>query len=56
MLAWPEIAGAMTRRTGSAQTGKDAVRLLRNQPWFDNIALDTPLAREHRSLAKWGRY
>ena len=44
MLAWPEIAGAIARRTGDNELATAAVAFLNRQTWLEYVPLDEPLA------------
>jgi len=45
VLAWPEIAGAIARRTGDNELAKAAVAFLNRQAWLEYVPLGEPLAR-----------
>lgn len=51
VLAWPEVAGAIARRTGSARDGHDAVKIIRALRWIDSIPMDASLAHEAAEIA-----
>jgi predicted nucleic acid-binding protein len=50
-LALPEVAGAIARRTGSAELGREAARRMRRTPGLRLVALDGDLAAEAADLA-----
>lgn len=45
VLAWPEIAGAIARRTGDNELARNAIAFLNKQAWLEYVPLDEPLAR-----------
>ena len=51
VLAWPEVAGAIARRTGASQDGHDAVDIIRALRWIESIPMDSALADEAMRLA-----
>jgi predicted nucleic acid-binding protein len=51
VLAWPEVAGAIARRTGSAEAAIAAVRLLQERRWIEAVAIDSALGRAAATLA-----
>ena len=51
VLAWPEVAGAIARRTGNADDGHDAVAIIRGLRWIESVPLDPSLAHEAAILA-----
>ncbi len=51
VLAWPEIAGAIARRTGDNELAKAAVAFLNRQAWLEYVPLDEPLARYAIAIA-----
>lgn len=51
VLAWPEIAGAVARRTGDHRLGGTAIAFLNKQAWLEAVPLDEPLARQAAALA-----
>ncbi|MDP2795327.1 MAG: type II toxin-antitoxin system VapC family toxin [Sulfurisoma sp.] len=51
VLAWPEVAGAIARRTGAAEDGHDAVDIIRALRWIESIPMDPSLAHEAAKIA-----
>ena len=51
LLAWAEIAGAVSRRTGDAHKGLQTAHTLATQTWVEGIPLDESLAHESVRLA-----
>ena len=51
VLAWPEVAGAIARRTGAARDGHDAVDILRALRWIESIPMDQSLAYQAAKIA-----
>lgn len=51
VLAWPEVAGAIARRTGEARNGHDAVEIIRALRWIESIPMDLSLAHEAAEIA-----
>ena len=51
VLAWPEVAGAIARRTGVAANGHNAVSIIRALRWIESIPLDQSLAHEATQIA-----
>lgn len=51
LLAWPEIAGAVARRTGDPDRGMRAAELIIAQAWVKGVSLDASLASESMRLA-----
>jgi predicted nucleic acid-binding protein len=51
VLAWPEVAGAIARRTGATEDGLDAVGIIRTLRWIDSIPMDESLAHEATKIA-----
>jgi predicted nucleic acid-binding protein len=51
LLAWPEIAGAVARRTGDADRGLKAAGMIIAQVWVRGVPLDASLASESMRLA-----
>ena len=51
VLAWPEVAGAIARRTGVAENGHDAVGIIRGLRLIESIPMDPSLAHEAAQLA-----
>jgi len=51
LLAWIEIAGAVSRRTGDTHKGLRAAHTLASQTWIEGVALDALLAHESTRLA-----
>lgn len=51
VLAWPEVAGAIARRTGSAKDGQDAVDIIRALRWIESIPMDHSLAHKAAKIA-----
>lgn len=51
VLAWPEVAGAIARRTGAAEDGHDAVDIIRALRWIESIPMDASLAHEAAKIA-----
>lgn len=50
-LVWPEIAGALARRTGDAQLGMKVATDIASKPWIESMAVDVPIAGEAMRLA-----
>jgi predicted nucleic acid-binding protein len=50
-LALPEVAGAVARRTGSAELGREAARRMLRTPGLRLVALDGNLGEEAADLA-----
>lgn len=50
-LVWPEIAGAVARRTGDAQLGAKVATDIASKPWIESMAVDAPIADEAMRLA-----
>lgn len=51
VLAWPEVAGAIARRTGAAENGHAAVGIIRALRWIESIPMDQSLAYEATQIA-----
>jgi predicted nucleic acid-binding protein len=51
VLAWPEVAGAIARRTGTAKDGQDAVDIIRALRWIESVPMDQSLAHEAAKIA-----
>lgn len=54
VLAWPEVAGAIARRTGrtgAAENGLDAVNIIRALRWIESVPMDPSLAHEAAKIA-----
>ena len=51
VLAWPEVAGALARRTGNPEDGREAVDIIRALPWIESIPLDQSLVHEAAKIA-----
>ncbi|MFA7270195.1 MAG: type II toxin-antitoxin system VapC family toxin [Sterolibacterium sp.] len=51
VLAWPEVAGAIARRTGTARDGQDAVDIIRALRWIESVPMDQSLAHEAVKIA-----
>jgi len=51
VLAWPEIAGAVARRTGVAENGGNAVNAIRAVRWIESVAIDPSLAETATRIA-----
>ena len=51
VLAWPEVAGAIARRTGAAEDGYAAVNIIRALRWIESIPMDNSLAQEAAKIA-----
>ncbi|MEP7073371.1 MAG: PIN domain-containing protein, partial [Nitrosospira sp.] len=51
VLAWPEIAGAIARRTGGGEWAKAAIAFLNRQAWLEYVSLDEALARRAIAIA-----
>lgn len=51
-LAFPEVAGAIKRRTGSTRGADRVVRQLRRTPRLQIVALDLPRANDAAQLAR----
>ncbi|MDP2821472.1 MAG: type II toxin-antitoxin system VapC family toxin [Sulfuritalea sp.] len=51
VLAWPEVAGAIARRTGAAEDGHDAIDIIRALRWIESIPMDQSLAHEAAKIA-----
>jgi predicted nucleic acid-binding protein len=51
LLAWPEIAGAVARRTSDTDRGLKAAELIIAQAWVKGVPLDASLASESIRLA-----
>ncbi|MBI5791090.1 MAG: type II toxin-antitoxin system VapC family toxin [Rhodocyclales bacterium] len=51
VLAWPEVAGAIARRTGNAEDGHDAVAIIRALRLIESIPMDQSLAYEATQVA-----
>lgn len=51
VLAWPEVAGAITRRTGATSDGQDAVDIIRALRWIESVPMDQSLAHEAVKIA-----
>ncbi|WP_310450342.1 type II toxin-antitoxin system VapC family toxin [Sulfuritalea sp.] len=51
VLAWPEVAGAIARRTGVAANGHDAVSIIRALRLIESIPMDQSLAHEAAKIA-----
>lgn len=51
VLALPEIAGAIARRTGDNELAVAAVAFLRKQTWLEFVLIDEPLARGATDIA-----
>jgi len=51
VLAWPEVAGAIARRTGVAENGHDAVDIIRGLRWIESVPMDQSLAHEAAKIA-----
>ena len=50
-LVWPEISGAVARRTGDPERGIKLARFLAAQNWITSFPLDSKLARESMRIA-----
>lgn len=50
-LVWPEISGAVSRRTGDTERGIKVARFLVAQHWITSFALDAMLAHESMRVA-----
>lgn len=50
-LVWPEISGAVSRRTGDSEKGIKLARFLAAQNWITSFPLDSTLARESMRIA-----
>ena len=51
VLAWPEIAGAIARRTGDGNLARAAVAFLNRQAWLETVTVDEALARRASVVA-----
>ena len=51
MLAWPEIAGAIARRTGNNKLATAAIAFLNRQIWLEYVPVDELLARHSITIA-----
>lgn len=51
LLVWPEIAGAVARRTGDADRGMQVAGNIAAQRWIQSMPVDAPLANESMRLA-----
>ena len=51
VLAWPEVAGAIARRTGVAANGHNAVGIIRALRWIESSPMDQSLAHEATQIA-----
>ena len=51
VLAWPEVSGAIARRTGTPRDGHDAVDIIRALRWIESVPLDAALAHEAAKIA-----
>lgn len=51
VLAWPEVAGAIARRTGKLEDGHEAVDIIRALRWIESIPMDQSLAHEAAKIA-----
>ena len=51
VLAWPEVTGALARRTGNPEDGREAGDIIRALPWIESIPLDQSLAHEAAKIA-----
>ena len=51
VLAWPEVAGAIARRTGNPEDGHEAVDIIRALRWIESIPMDQSLAHESAKIA-----
>jgi predicted nucleic acid-binding protein len=51
LLAWPEIAGAIARKTGNSELAKIAVAFLNKQAWLESVPLDSSIARRATTVA-----
>ncbi len=51
VLAWPEVAGAIARRTGNPEDGHEAVDIIRALRWIESIPMDQSLAHEAAKIA-----
>ena len=51
VLAWPEVAGAIARRSGAAENGHDAVGIIRGLRLIESIPMDPSLAQEAAQIA-----
>lgn len=51
VLAWPEVAGAIARRTGATRDGQDAVDIIRALRWIESVPMDQSLAHEAVKIA-----
>ncbi len=54
-LAWPEIAGAIARRTGDAELGMQVVQTIVTKRWVRTMPIDTVLAHHAIRLAAMQR-
>ncbi|TRZ64531.1 MAG: PIN domain-containing protein [Rhodocyclaceae bacterium] len=51
VLAWPEVAGAVARRTGVAENGHNAVNAIRALRWIESVSIDPLLAETATKIA-----
>lgn len=51
LLAWPEIAGAIARRTDNNELAGAAVAFLNKQAWLESVPLDSSIARRATTVA-----
>ena len=51
VLAWPEVAGAIARRSGNAGYGNNAVAAIRAMRWIENVSMDDLLAEKSAQIA-----
>ena len=51
LLLWPEISGAVARRTGDADRGMKVAELIAAKIWVKGVPLDASLAHESMRLA-----
>ena len=51
VLAWPEVVGAIARRTGAAENGLDAVNIIRALRWIESVPIDPLLAETAAKIA-----
>lgn len=51
VLAWPEVAGAVARRTGVAENGRNAVNAIRALRWIESVSIDPLLAETATKIA-----
>lgn len=51
LLAWPEIAGAIARKTGNSELARIAIAFLNRQAWLESVPLDSSIARRATTIA-----